>query len=498
MRSTSHSLFLLVLLLHCSLYWSACQSGDTNTSSSSHTGSLRHASHDKELSVNTSPLVEEIANKASAIDWIKITDRNNVKYRPQNCHTEDDLSFQYKLDVQADTLYLLVEVTDDKILFSDQANITSDHVELWLADPIIDAEYKDRIQILQEFIQNQKKYIAKHKETYPKEAEASEMGILVARDIIKSYQQDKFYVQWVFNKKEYRIYPEKLIDKDAQYIYQHTETGYQFALKLPLQKKLNSQWRFLTKLAYLVDISDIDTTNLSRQECLISSSDVREYAKVHSFNLYSLADTLHLQLSREALLHEQVGSNGHFVMHEGNYEYWIDETYDFIGEHYEDWELLPGKFIPMEIKILEKTEELTLSSYDSQICFGPHQQQRIYSVRDLIDGNGGYDMQVLYFEPQHLLLRVTGASRWPVGPGRCGGGFETNLVYLQFNEDFEIVKKQSHLVESCDQAIDLEYDTGISQLRRISKGEAIDLIYAKRDKKKRLVFDTEQLEKGIQ
>jgi len=148
-----------------------------------------------------------------------------VTFNKNNWKGNGDLSFTYTINIIDNSLSLKVNVIDQEVIFKKSNTIVSDHIELWLFDPIIMnkiEEYKNQI----------KKVLSSRIGMFPNPATAknekeirkfqhdwdtNEKMIKLCTNSLSKIEDFKYFNQYIFNEKEILVSPDFQLNDKIQY-----------------------------------------------------------------------------------------------------------------------------------------------------------------------------------------------------------------------------------------------------------------------------------------
>jgi hypothetical protein len=230
--------------------------------------------------------------------------------------SESDLNGKVKVDVTADSIFVIVDVLDDAIVL-DRDPAKGDRVEVWFAYTWMDfsdfivgqknkrnfifrntAESGDNAD-LGRFIKNADYPVGVL--TSPESGNVVEQIVPAAKDLKREYiffgltrfsfKPDGSDVQHL-DREKYQHFEEQVglkmgnLSKNAKYVARKTETGYQLSIRMSNQCFGFVRPEVMSKIRIAVDVFDVD--KVDEKEAAITSCKNRFYGRGYYFNQLEL------------------------------------------------------------------------------------------------------------------------------------------------------------------------------------------------------------------
>lgn len=399
----------------------------------------------------------KIAKLLDSTEWIAIDKSSNVTFQKKNWQGSTDLSFRYKLLVQEGIVYILVQVEDNKVFLQDGKTIFSDHIEFWLADPLLTKEFQsNQLEIKDGLAEFQDRLKSPEEDKPTKEAIRAFLPEMTKT--LKSYSQEKYYQQLVFNRNFVSLNPKNLeLNKGLFYEYKVIPKGYQFAASIPLYKACSFKTKEIKELAYLIDVIDIDLANTNKQKSLMSSSDKRVYDQPDTFSSLKLSTPYFLPLPMLERAKAEVCPTGYYNLQGGEYKYFSQDYLQYSGYYGADVYSFVGFYLEMQLNKKDNIENTNLYAYENVLLLVQGDKYQIVDLHEKIDGIGEITQKFIQTSVKNkkifILARYDGCTKWPPSNSNCGGGTESNLVWIKLGSDLKVEEIRSELVDSCRNAI---------------------------------------------
>jgi hypothetical protein len=397
---------------------------------------------------------EKIRSRLEDAPWIFIHRRENVKLKPDTWKGPQDLSFRYKIKMEEGTVYVWVDVTDDKVFFKDSETIVSDHIEVWLADPRLTEEQRREIHRLNEEIQKLEPKLEDPKTPLDKESTKNLRDfILKIKETIDQHHNNHYYIQLIFNNPNLSsLPPSPLLQNRVSFEYQPKPRGYEFVASIPLYKACDFKMDEIKRIYYLIDVIDVDNKVVNKQENLISSSEQRMYADPSTFNILELNTTYVLPLTTINRLKMRL-TDGHFKLVNDEYVYFVRDTLVSSGLIEASYLNTPGFYKPMVLGDIALSRGLEVFPYEKKLLLVQKEKSAILDLKKYIGAEGDYEHEILFqnttTDNLYLMLKVTGSSNPSGGSHHCGAGEETNVIWIKLSKNLRVEDIKSMRISSC-------------------------------------------------
>ena len=397
-----------------------------------------------------SPL-DGIDARLDGVAWRYADEGANVRFGRERWRGPADLSFRYRLKVDADRLLLAVEVVDEKVLLRDAPTIVSDHVEVWLADPAIHRAYEARKRLNED---NRKDLFGE--ESGEELDEENEFGRLIVASLAgvkAALRNDRWQTQILFHADRAAGEPRPV--SAPAFRYEKRDGGYALRAAVPLRGSMSHEKEQLGELAFLVDVVDVDDEAASGQESLVSSSRSRRFADVATFDRLRIQPPVPLPFEGEIAELARFAPTGYARLRDGGWAWLVPSEKPLSGRYGVERISITGPFEEVFSTVLSEAEGLRIAALGGRVLL--RRDGRLRTI-DLPSGAAG-DLSVRLLDRHerggalYLLFDVSGASRWPGGSTWCGAGLERDLVWLKLAPDLSTLAEDSVLYASCMQSV---------------------------------------------
>lgn len=425
------------------------------------------------LSIYVGASGDDINNLLPYMEGVTVEDEQYVRYGREDWSGPEDLSFRYEILIRNNGLFLHVEVNDDVVIQKDGDTIVSDHVELWLADPVLTAAIRNKMVLLREELG----YIDEYEPYDDYEIDNIKDTKTDVQDFIESMKKESGGVQLVFNKTSALLLPNNFptgnYDKSSiQFQYYPRDDGYEFVALIPIYGLLSFSAYKVDKVGFLVDVVDIDNEDAKEQESLMSASKTRQYGNTDTYVNMELDTPILINVPIEEKIYSDLYSDGYFKFKESRYHYLmaLDYMYEISGtgrgQSIENVDYSQVDFRE-HIPVMGSGEGLEFYTYEEKLAVRSGTHYSIIELAELVDCTVYYDYNILHVsraivpdsenDTETFILLVVEGGSYPVpGGGLCGNGRESNVIWLHLDENLHPVDIKSHLIYSCYLNKDLE------------------------------------------
>lgn len=396
--------------------------------------------------------VEEVKQALSDVPWVDVTAKENVKFGQAHWGGPSDLSLRYRMTVHDGSIWLWVSIIDDKPGSAGQTPLASDHVELWVADPALIDDFAQQTTGVHQTIEE----FQERMENKDDSCHMMEAGFLSRqRNLAAKLRKDHYFTQLMFYQEQDNYDPEFY----PQNLYTYSPDGTEFFARIALAGLCDFKHEEVDRLAYLVDVVDVDDPYASEQKTLMSSEVNRVYDDPASFQIKDIDPPYHLPLDECEKISEDLAPNGFWKASAGGFTYvtWTQE--DWSGCYGSDRYSYPGDWNPLPTPIpVPPDQTMKVLPFGQKLIVRYKGQCNVADLEEKVHAAGGIDwipiFRAIDGEENYLILEVTGSSRWPGGSTYCGAGTESDLVWLQFDNTLRLTASEVVLYESCFQNMD--------------------------------------------
>lgn len=414
----------------------------------------------------------------SALDgaqWTTVNSKDNVKFGDKTWHGAKDLSFKYRLNVSGGTLFVQVEVTDDKVILKKTDAIASDHVELWLADASLVDAVAGKLGEIDTFTGKTLDGILdgadREKEIGCDEFRDTMQEIKLTKSSLKS---DKRHVQLIFNQGRLLPQPGERLSAGAPAVraisfeLKPMPGGYSLSAAVPLDGLFDVRSPAIKELSWLIDVSDIDAPNAEKQKSLMSSSAKRRFDDPSSFSRLPVSPALELALTPHLKMLAALEPDSYLRADPaapGGYRFLRDPGLFVLNCYDTVYDGLPANYVQFDLSPITSVSAnqngaAQIFANGPQIALLNGDKLSVVGLGDNLHASGAYEYSLLYrndlapaegagFGGANLLFEVTGASRYPMGNGMCGAGFESDAVSVRIGPDMKPIAVNSEHIDSC-------------------------------------------------
>ena len=395
------------------------------------------------------PALDGIDARLDGVAWRYADAGANVRFGRERWRGPADLSFRYRLKVDADRLLLAVEVVDEKVLLRDAPTIVSDHVEVWLADPAIQRAYEARKRLNES---NRESLFGEESgEELDEENEFGQLIVASIADVKAALRNDRWQTQILFHADRAAGEPKPV--SAPTFRYETRDGGYALRAAIPFRGSMSHMKEELGELAFLVDVVDVDDEAARGQESLVSSSRSRRFADVATFDRLRIQPPVSLPLEGEIAELARFAPTGYARLRDGAWAWLIPSEMPLSGRYGIERISITGPFEEVLSTVLSEKEGLRITALGGRVLL--RRDGRLRTIDLPSDAAGDWSVRLLDRRDRdgllYLLFDVRGASRWPGGSTWCGAGLERNLVWLKLAPDLSTLAEDSVLYGSCMQ-----------------------------------------------
>lgn len=444
---------------------------------------------------------ELVKSELSQVTWIQVNEIHSVKLKPNDWQGPADLSFKYRTKVKDGKIFIWVEVADNQVIFKDAASIASDHVELWLADPRLTEEQKDRITILQN--KNGKVSVQKAKLEVDRGNFISYFPDL--GKLLRLYTKNKYYSQFIFNNSKLLTGEPRYKTDQIYYEYQLRPGGYQFFAIVPLAGSFDIKTPKLENIAFLIDVVDVDDTKVNKQKNLISSSIHRQYGKPDTFNKMKIYPAFNVPIDNElvwkiALTKNSYVGDGYLKVAGKTYIPLVEKEEPFAAGNGAENFMYPGSYAPLQLKDLSQNNNISIYCNNENLVLVKGTSFQHVNLSGHTSGVGNYKCDLLDQSYKkgiyYFLINLKAETHWPL-EWHCSGQGETSLLWIAFNESTNKITANADIYNSCGNGLTPEVDDDFTVPKKVNGNIFINSIGYQNNKDITFEYSSASPEKGV-
>ncbi len=444
---------------------------------------------------------ELVKSELSQVPWIQVNEIRSVKFKPNEWQGPADLSFKYRTKVKDGKIFIWVEVADNQVIFRDTGSIASDHVEMWLVDPRLIEEHKDRINILQN--KNGKISAQKAKLEVDRGNYISELPDL--RKLLRQYTKNKYYSQFIVNHSKILTGEPRYQTDQIYYEYQFCPEGYQFFAIVPLAGTFDIKTPKLENIAFLIDVVDVDDPKASKQKNLISSSIHRQYGKPDTFNKMSLSPAFNVPISKElewktALTKNSYVGDGYLKVAGKTYIPLVEKEEPFAAGNAAENFMYPGFYAPLQLKDLSQIKNNSIYCNNENLVLVKGANFQHVDLSRHISGVGDFKCDLLDQSYKkgiyYFLINLKAETHWPL-EWHCSGQGETSLLWIAFDEKTNKITTNADIYNSCGNGLTPEVDDDFTVPKKVNGNISISSTNYQNNKDITFEYSSSNPEKGV-
>lgn len=438
--------------------------------------------------------VEEVTAVLSEQPWITVDARAHIAVGADRWQGSADLSFRYRMRVHHGTLWLWVDVTDDRPGILGAQWWAHDHVELRIADPALAKTYATQRAGIQKTVQE-------FRDRLPDEVCGEEVQGFLQRQqkLVRQLEQDRYYGRYWLSPSIADHLSADHEGKLVEYAYVPRVDGYQFYARLPLFLACDFARPTVTHVGFSIDVVDVDANESEDWDTVIASMNGPRFDDPGHFSVYGLPEPYDLPLGVCERRLPELQEQGFWRRATGRYEYvaWLEEVWS--GCTGADRSVFPGVWQPLPAAIAVPPDfTLRVVPFGDTLMLSEGAQCAVVNAGgEGYPPPGGSGWRPLFrasdADAVYAVLEGWRYTRWPPGSTMCGAGVETELVWLKLDKSLHLAESDRVEIESCFGNVE------VVSSRVSTRGFVVD--YARHEKdvttRSRVTYDNTRPAEGL-